>query len=73
MEAHLKTSYENMHKFTRVLRMLDEEFNHKREQGLCYKCNGKYFLGHLCKDKRDAQKRICVLEGSFEEEEKVKK
>ncbi|XP_078437056.1 uncharacterized protein LOC144707710 [Wolffia australiana] len=33
----------------KIMRLTDEEFQPRREKGLCYHCNDKYLPGHRCK------------------------
>jgi hypothetical protein len=63
-----RTGGEKQSRTTRVSRISEEEETRRREKGLCYKCDAKYFPGHQCKERRNANKQLCLIEGPFEEE-----
>lgn len=50
-------------------RMFDAEFKEKRDKGLCFRCDERYFQGHRCKikEKRELNLIIAGEEGDCEE------
>lgn len=49
---HPNTSTTNRpHNFENTRRLSDREFQEKREKGLCYRCDEKWRMGHVCKRK----------------------
>ena len=47
----------------------DVEFNAKREKGLCFKCDEKYYSVHKCKDMELRELRMFVVHDDNVEEE----
>ncbi|XP_031737566.1 uncharacterized protein LOC116402457 [Cucumis sativus] len=50
-------------------RLSDAEFQAKREKGLCFKCDEKYYSGHKCKAKDIRELRMFVVRDDDVEEE----
>ncbi|KAA0057854.1 ty3-gypsy retrotransposon protein [Cucumis melo var. makuwa] len=48
-------------------RLTDAEFQARREKGLCFKCEEKYYVGHHCKAKEHKEPRMLVVCGNGEE------
>ncbi|KAA0043238.1 transposon Tf2-1 polyprotein isoform X1 [Cucumis melo var. makuwa] len=51
----------------------DAEFQARKEKGLCFRCNEKYFADHKCKMKKHRELRMLVVELLYKEKEIVKK
>ena len=49
-------------------RLSDAEFQAKREKGLCFKCDEKYYSGHKCKAKEIRELRMFVVRADNVEE-----
>ncbi|KAA0044655.1 reverse transcriptase [Cucumis melo var. makuwa] len=45
----------------------DAKFQARREKGLCFKCEEKYYAGHYCKAKEDKELRMLVVRDDGEE------
>ncbi|KAA0036991.1 ty3-gypsy retrotransposon protein [Cucumis melo var. makuwa] len=52
-------------------RLSDAEFKAKREKGLCFKCDEKYYFGHKCKGPELRELRMFVVHDNNVEEEIV--
>ncbi|KAA0054143.1 ty3-gypsy retrotransposon protein [Cucumis melo var. makuwa] len=50
-------------------RLLDAEFQARKEKGLCFKCNEKYSADHKCKRKEQWELRMFVVVNENEEYE----
>ncbi|KAA0055708.1 protochlorophyllide-dependent translocon component 52 [Cucumis melo var. makuwa] len=48
-------------------RLTDAEFQARREKGLCFKCEEKYYDGHRCKAKEHKKLRMLVVRENGEE------
>lgn len=52
-------------------RLYDAEFQSRREKGLCFWCNEKYYAGHRCKVKEQKELRMLMVKENGEELEIV--
>ncbi|KAA0037154.1 ty3-gypsy retrotransposon protein [Cucumis melo var. makuwa] len=50
-------------------RLSDAEFKAKREKGLCFKCDEKYYSGHKCKELEQRELRMFVVRADNVREE----
>ncbi|KAA0033983.1 ty3-gypsy retrotransposon protein [Cucumis melo var. makuwa] len=50
-------------------RLSDTEFKAKREKGLCFKCDEKYYSGHKCKEIEHGELRMFMVRADNVEEE----
>ena len=49
-------------------RLSDAEFQARRENGLCFKCDEKYYSGHKCKAKETRELRMFLVRADNVEE-----
>lgn len=47
--------------------MTDREFQARRDKGLCFKCVGRYYVGHRCKVKEQRELRALVVQENGKE------
>lgn len=47
-------------------KITDNEFQRKRERGLCFKCDEKYSPSHRCKNKEVRELRVLLVNGAEE-------
>ncbi|XP_031745972.1 uncharacterized protein LOC116406393 [Cucumis sativus] len=64
----LRTATGEVKKEGPTKRLPDAEFQARKEKGLCFRCNEKYFHGHRCKGREQRELRMYVVKEDEEYE-----